>query len=178
MTPSDSSDDLFQEAMAAVTPIETPKKIQAKKKPKRHATASPAPISTHHPSGPRHRSVPVRITSDTLLANGISQERLKRLAGGDPPIDFELDLHGCNRDRSLELLDISVSRMLQNGQRVLCIVHGRGLHSSDQMPVLKQTVYQWLLSGPANHEILAAIPKPGTRGGSCLVMLRRQKDQF
>ena len=106
------------------------------------------------------------------------QERLKRLAGGEPPIDFELDLHGCNRDRSLELLDTCVSRMLQEGQRVLCIVHGRGLHSSEQTPVLKQTVYQWLQSGPANHEILATIPKPGTRGGSCLVMLRRQKDQY
>jgi DNA-nicking Smr family endonuclease len=63
---------------------------------------------------------------------------------------------------------------LTDQHRVLCIVHGRGLHSQGK-PVLKEAVYQWLRSGSYANHILAAIPKPYTGGGSCLVLLRRNR---
>jgi DNA-nicking Smr family endonuclease len=43
--------------------------------------------------------------------------------------------------------------------------------------VLREAVYRWLVEGPHAGRVLAAIPKPNTRGGSCLVLLRRRRSE-
>ncbi|MDQ6972394.1 MAG: Smr/MutS family protein, partial [Mariprofundaceae bacterium] len=64
---------------------------------------------------------------------------------------------------------------LEGGWRVVSLVHGRGLHSEDGRPILKEAVYNWLREGPYAGWVLATIPRPGTGGGSALLLLRRRR---
>jgi len=168
-------EDLFAKAMSVVRPLSKPDKItiekpKPKRKPsqKRHAFISP--VSSHKVADELKPANDPSI----LKASGVSQEKLKQLGAGRPPIDIETDLHGMNRDEAYSALEKMFDIALQEKARVLCIVHGRGLHSQGK-PVLKEAVYQWLRSGPYSSHILAAIPKPYTGGGSCLVLLRRDR---
>jgi len=168
-------EDLFAKAMSVVRPLAKPDKITIDKpKPKRRAAQR-----RHTPAKPASSPelvVELKTDSDpwTLRASGVAQEKLKQLGAGRPPIDIETDLHGMNRDEACSELVKMFDVALEEGARVLCIVHGRGLHSQGK-PVLKEAVYQWLRSGPYTPHILAAIPKPYTGGGSCLVLLRRDR---
>ena len=57
----------------------------------------------------------------------------------------------------------------------MLVVTGRGLHSKDQLPVLKEGVQQWLTRGRATKQVLGfctARPKDGG-AGAVYVLLRR-----
>lgn len=110
-----------------------------------------------------------------LKESGVSNERLRQLAAGRPGVDFELDLHGMSREQAYTALSLCMDTARTKSWRVLCLVHGRGMHSSDGKAVLKKAVYIWLKEGPYAGRVLAVIPKPGTAGGSCLVLLRRKR---
>jgi DNA-nicking Smr family endonuclease len=79
------------------------------------------------------------------------------------------------RDKSIAALEKTMQSSLQTSDRVICVIHGRGLHSPDGRPVLKHRIYQWLKDGPMSAYVLAVTPAPNTAGGSCLVLLRRDK---
>ena len=168
-------EDLFAKAMSVVKPLAKPEKVTIEKpKVKRRAikrSAAPA-MPTHS----RSHDPDFQASDDpwTLKSSGLSQERLKQLGAGKPPIDIETDLHGMTRDEAIAVLERLFEVAREERARVICIVHGRGLHSQGR-PVLKEAVYQWLRSGPYAGHILAAIPKPYTGGGSCLVLLRRER---
>jgi len=110
-----------------------------------------------------------------LKANGLSHEQLRRLSSGRMPPDFELDLHGRTRDEACQSLMDCFAMAVVKGWRVLSIIHGRGLHSSEGRSVLKKATYDWLRNGPCSGMVLAAVPKRGSGGGSCLVLLRRSR---
>ncbi|ATX83002.1 DNA-nicking endonuclease, Smr domain [Mariprofundus ferrinatatus] len=166
-------DELFAEAMGRVQPLAASKKIEPESlksgrkrprlKPVRTAKLVISPAS-HAPA----------TTDDPwqLVADGVSRERLRRLASGHLPVEFTLDLHGVTRDEALLLLAGSLEAMLTEGRRVARIIHGRGLHSQGK-PVLKEAVYRWLREGPLAHAVLAAVAEPGSGGGACLLLLRK-----
>ena len=168
-------EDLFAKAMSVVRPLSKPDKVAIERpKPKRrHVQKRHLPL---HDITSSQTADELKSDSDswTLKASGVSQEKLKQLGAGRPPIDIETDLHGMTRDEACATLEKLFEIALTENARVLCIVHGRGLHSQGK-PVLKETVYQWLRSGPYTSRILATIPKPYTGGGSCLVLLRRAR---
>jgi len=170
---NDPDDRLFEEAMGTVRRIAPVKTIMAKKaKPAAGVIVSerqaqlllPPKVAT---SFPRQAEEP-----GVLMADGISRERLRRFAAGRPPLEQSLDLHGMTRHEALGLLDECFRSAIDQQLRALCIIHGRGLHSGGK-PVLKEAVYQWLRDGPFAHAVLAVIPRPGSGGGACLVLLRR-----
>ena len=169
-------DDLFGKAMQHVRRIESePRRVAEKRKPKpgpavvRTGTVQPAAQSA-----PAHR--PESSGEPWLLkADGVSAERLRQLSSGRPPVDAETDLHGMTREEMYRSLSYVMEQALERGWRVLSLVHGRGLHSEDGRPVLKEAVYAWLRDGPYAGWVLAAIPKPGTGGGSALILLRRRR---
>ncbi|MES0371639.1 MAG: Smr/MutS family protein [Mariprofundaceae bacterium] len=174
-----SDEELFSKAMSIVRPIaksdkaniekSKPGKAETHKKIGKKLPSTTLPSSSHSHAAPETTEEPW-----ILKSSGISQEKLKQLGSGRPPINLETDLHGMTRNEALSALEKMLEIALTEQHRVLCIVHGRGLHSQGK-PVLKETVYQWLRSGPYASHILAAIPKPYTGGGSCLVLLRRDR---
>lgn len=168
-------EDLFAKAMSVVQPLSRPDKITIEKPKARKSPAQKqhAPINSLTTSRSADELKPDSYPW-TLKASGVSQEKLKQLGAGRPPVDIETDLHGMSRDEALSTLEKMFEMALSEHARVLSIVHGRGLHSQGK-PILKEAVYQWLCSGPYTSHILAAIPKPYTSGGSCLVLLRRDR---
>jgi len=164
--------------MGKVHPIAKPDKVKTvKPKPKRDIHSKQLAIKT----GPVAPLVPERTPEEgddiwVLKDGGVSREKLKQLGAGKPPIDIEVDLHGLTRDEAIKDLERVMQSALSEKFRVLCIVHGRGLHSQGK-PVLKEAVYEWLRSGPHACHVLAVIPKPYTGGGSALVLLRRSRNR-
>ncbi|MDQ6979211.1 MAG: Smr/MutS family protein [Mariprofundaceae bacterium] len=172
-------DDPFASAMREVAPISSNKHRQSTQQPpkardvikqRREASPQTAPINN---SASRHAPAS-QPEPWSLRANGVSSVVVRRLAAGQPPIATTLDLHGMHREPSLEQLRKAIHTASQQGQRVLRVIHGRGMHSSNR-PVLKQAVYHDLQHGPCAHHVLAAILEPNSAGGACLVLLRRDR---
>ena len=168
-------DDIFGKAMQDVRRIETePRRIAEKPKAQRREVVRTGRIESAADFAPAHR--PERSEEPWILkADGVSSERLRQLGVGRPAVDAETDLHGMTREEMYRALAFVMEKALDKGWRVLSLVHGRGLHSEDGRPVLKEAVYGWLRDGPYAGWVLAAIAKPGTGGGSALVLLRRRR---
>jgi len=171
--------DLFAEAMQQVQPIEKTAKIipptQAIKK-KIHKDIHKKPnIFMSHNLKQAQTILTEEGSTWVLRANGIAPDVLKKLSCGQLPINHSIDLHGMTRNQAISTLEHTLQSSLQTSDRVLRIIHGRGLHSPDGQPVLKNSVYQWLKMGPMSGYILAVTPAPNSAGGSCLLLLRRDK---
>jgi len=175
LAPTDD-DELFAQAMGKVRPLAGNGKILTEKpKPKRDIHTGLLVKAGTADLPPAFGQAPETADEPWILkADGISREKLKSLGAGRPPIDLEVDLHGMTRDETLAGMERVMLNALQDRLRVVCIVHGRGLHSHGR-PVLKEAVYEWLRSGPFAGHVLAVIPKPYTGGGSALVLLRRHR---
>lgn len=164
-------EDVFRRAMQGVRRQQVKKRVAAAR-PGVSVSVREAVAAV---TSPTHHASPHKAGSWVLRADGVASERLRRLAAGRPPVEVELDLHGMTRDEALAALEGLLARSMAGGVRVLSVVHGRGLHSKDGRPVLKSAVYDWLRSGPFAGYVLAVVPKPGSGGGSCLILLRRQR---
>jgi len=166
-------DDLFDHAMRGVRRLQNKSRKQVNKPPPLIHRV----IKTERPSSAGLGGSRPETSAEpwVLKADGVSPERLRQLGHGRPPVDMEVDLHGLTREKAFALLDHCMQQALTRHHRVLCLVHGRGLHSRDGRPILKEAVYLWLAKGPFAGHVLATISKPGTRGGSCLVLLRRKR---
>jgi len=168
-------EDLFGKAMRDVRRAqESPRRVTDKSRKQAVRAPSSKPPQPMADVAPAHR--PERSETPWILkADGVSAERMRQLSAGRPPVDVEIDLHGMTQEQALQALAKALEEALFQGWRVLSLVHGRGLHSKDKRPVLKQAVYRWLNEGPYAGWVLAAMPRPGTGGGSALVLLRRRR---
>jgi DNA-nicking Smr family endonuclease len=109
------------------------------------------------------------------LAEGVDRKLLRRLRKGDYAVRAHLDLHGTTRREAKHLVDRFFEKQRALGHRCLLIVHGRGLHSRDGIPVLKESLRSWLLHGRIARFVLAfcsARPVDGGMG-AVYVLLRR-----
>ncbi len=168
-------DDLFSQAMNDVRQLQSkPRRIaEQNKKPAARAKIA-RPVQAMAESAPGHR--PERSETPWMMkADGVSAERMRQLGAGCPPIDTEIDLHGLTQEQTYGALAKGMEEALAQGRRVLCVVHGRGLHSKGGRSLLREAVYRWLSEGPYAGWVLAAMPRPGSGGGAALVLLRRKR---
>lgn len=105
------------------------------------------------------------------LAPGLSPKLLRKLKRGEFAVADELDLHRLNALEARPLLNLFLNECRQRGHRAVRIVHGKGLRSGDQGPVLKPLTETVLRQ---RRDVLAfASCKPGAGGsGAVLVLLR------
>lgn len=110
-----------------------------------------------------------------FLAPGIDRRLLKKLRRGDYALQGHVDLHGQTRDEARAAVERFIDRSRREGKRCVLIVHGRGLNSKDQLPVLKERVKAWLERGRLARQVLAfATARPCDGGaGALYVLLRR-----
>jgi DNA-nicking Smr family endonuclease len=109
------------------------------------------------------------------IARGVDRALLGRLRAGEFAVQGHVDLHGMTKDQAHQRVRRFVSDCRRSGWRCVLIVHGRGQHSKDQIPVLKQAVRSWLERGPLARHVLAfstARPRDGG-AGALYVLLRR-----
>ncbi len=110
------------------------------------------------------------------LAFGIDRAHLRRLERGEIDFDRRLDLHGSNSTEARHLLTNELKNASASGKRCVLIIHGRGLHSEDG-PVLKTAVIEWLTAPPLAARIMAFSSAPPAEGGpgATAVLLRRKR---
>jgi len=172
--PSDIA--LFRQMMADAEPLPPDGKVI-------HPLPKPPPI-------PFQRMADEAMVLDELLRRPIALE--DRLEIGDEPsylrptlprqllrdlrrgrwiIQGELDLHGATRDEARAMIAAFLDQSRKRDQRVVRIIHGRGLRSPGKLGVLKQLVRGWLTQ---RDEVLAycqARPQDGGEG-ALLVLLK------
>jgi len=108
-------------------------------------------------------------------ARGLDHHVLRRLRRGDFAVQAHVDLHGLTREEARTELESFLARSRQGGKRCVLVVHGRGLHSKDQMPVLKDALKRWMRTARFSDHVLAfATARPHDGGlGAVYVLLRR-----
>jgi DNA-nicking Smr family endonuclease len=103
--------------------------------------------------------------------NGISADTLRKLRRGFWVVQAELDLHGHRVAEAHLALGAFLREAVQNGQRCVRIVHGKGHGSRDRVPVLKGKVRAWLARRSDVIAFCQARPADGG-AGALLVLLR------
>jgi DNA-nicking Smr family endonuclease len=106
---------------------------------------------------------------------GLDPRVVKRLRRGDYAVQGNLDLHGMRREEAKPALLAFIQRARVEGKRCVLLVHGRGLHSKDQVPVLKESVRRWLSSARFAEAVLAfATARPHDGGAGAIYLLLRK----
>jgi DNA-nicking Smr family endonuclease len=106
-----------------------------------------------------------------FLRGGMGPDVLKKLRRGAWPVGGELDLHGLTRAQAQNELLMFLQESRNRGARCVRVIHGKGLSSRGNTPVLKAGVKAWLA---AYEDVLAFCEATARQGGSgaVLVLLR------
>lgn len=109
------------------------------------------------------------------VAPGIDLRLAARLHRGDYAVQDHLDLHGHTVEVAKAAVDQFMTAAYLRGQRCVLIIHGRGLNSKDNRPILKEQVRIWLSHGRLSRLVLAFATAPINDGGAgaVYVLLRR-----
>jgi len=109
------------------------------------------------------------------MTEGSDRSVLAALRRGDFPLEGELDLHGRTQLEAKDDVERFLVQSRKEGKRCVLIVHGRGAHSKDQVPVLKKRVSEWLGQKRIGKLVLGfATAQPADGGaGAVYVLLRR-----
>jgi DNA-nicking Smr family endonuclease len=108
------------------------------------------------------------------LRDGLSPKLLRQLRRGQFSIEDEIDLHGMNSALAENVVRTFLRQCRDAGHHCVRIVHGKGLRSGDEGPVLKARVEQWLR---LRADVLAFASAPPAQGGTgaVLVLLARRR---
>jgi DNA-nicking Smr family endonuclease len=107
--------------------------------------------------------------------SGLDHDIVRRLRRGDYAVQGHLDLHGMTKDAAKVAVEAFLRTSRNAGKRCVLLVHGRGLHSKDQTPVLKEALRTWLVTARFGKHVLAfATARPQDGGsGAAYVLLRK-----
>ncbi len=106
---------------------------------------------------------------------GLDQAVVRKLRRGEFAVQGHVDLHGMTREEAKGAVERFLRQARNAGKRCVLVVHGRGLHSKDQLPVLKDALRTWLSTARfARHVLAFASARPVDGGaGAVYVLLRR-----
>jgi DNA-nicking Smr family endonuclease len=106
---------------------------------------------------------------------GLDHHVVRKLRRGDFAVQGHVDLHGMTRDEAKRAVEAFLRASRNAGKRCVLVVHGRGLHSRDQLPVLKDALKTWLSTARfARHVLAFATARPADGGaGAIYVLLKR-----
>jgi DNA-nicking Smr family endonuclease len=109
--------------------------------------------------------------------HGFDRKLMQKLKQGLFPVQDHIDLHGCTRQEAELRVTNFLLASYRLGLRCVLVVHGRGLNSEDQIPVLKERLPVWLNRGPVKRIVLAfSTARPYDGGtGAIYILLRRPR---
>jgi DNA-nicking Smr family endonuclease len=108
---------------------------------------------------------------------GLDPRLVRRLRRGDFAWQAHVDLHGQTAAQARDAVERFVTGAVRDGHRCVLVVHGRGLNSKDQVPVLKEHMKSWLARGRIGRHVLAFTSARAVDGGAgaLYVLLRRDR---
>jgi DNA-nicking Smr family endonuclease len=111
-----------------------------------------------------------------FITPGLQKSVLKKLRKGYFGLDADIDLHGLNSRDALQQLIRFLHYCVEDGKRCALVVHGKGYHSPDNQPVLKNDINLWLRQ---HKDVLAFCSAPSKVGGTgALLVLLRLSDKY
>ncbi len=174
LTPEDR--DLFRLTIGKVHAVKSDKVLlTADSKPKPYPK-SPAVIVEEHLSGTTDSDIENVGIEDSLsyTAQGLQLNVLKKLRKGQFGVDAEIDLHGLSSNAAKQQLLHFLHDCVEDGNRCVHIVHGKGYRSVDSHPVLKNHLNLWLRQHQDVQAFCSAPPKHGGTG-AVFVLLKLSK---
>ena len=108
-------------------------------------------------------------------ARGLDPRVVRKLRRGEFAIQDHVDLHGMLKDEAKTELESFLSKSRQQGKRCVLVVHGRGLHSKDQVPVLKEALKRWMHTARFARHVLAFSSSRSHDGGTGAIYVLLKK---
>lgn len=173
--PGENDADLFRESVGPVRPVRNRRAVVDRPRPR--------PV-------PRQREADERAVVDELLNHpwdpaaletgeeifharpGVQNRVLRRLRRGQYSVGDEIDLHSMNAESARAALDEFIGRARARMLSCVKVIHGKGLRSKGEGPVLKRLVNHWLRRHPAVVAFASAKPNDGGTG-AVYVLLKR-----
>lgn len=180
----DTEEDLFHRAMADVRPLavnEGGRVPRLRPVPTGKAIVDPEAEALAELSDLVTGVGPFDITNTTEYLEGavvgLDPRLLRRLRHGEFSYQSHLDLHGMTSPEARVAVDHFLTRAYERGYRCVLIIHGRGLNSKGQNPVLKKQLSSWLSRGAHSRLVLAFTSSRVCDGGvgALYVLLRRER---
>jgi len=108
-------------------------------------------------------------------ARGLDPRVVRRLRRGEFAVQAHVDLHGLLKDEAKLELEAFLARSRQLGRRCVLVVHGRGLHSKDQVPVLKEALKRWMHTARFSRHVLGfSTARPHDGGAGAIYVLLKK----
>ena len=177
----DDDESLYAEAMLDVEPLGTQKKLARREhKPKPLlAELDEDKLVMRHLDELVHGDVPFDFTDTEeyieAVAEGIDRRLVRKLRRGEYAVQAHLDLHGLNREQARAEVASFIRKSHLHGKRCVLIVHGRGMRSEGNIPVLKIKLSSWLTRGSIGRRVLAfTSARPYDGGTGAVYVLLRQ----
>lgn len=104
---------------------------------------------------------------------GIQHRLIRQLKRGDIRVDEKVDLHGLTQLEAQQLLDEFLAHQLEQRHRCILVVHGKGIGSLNNRPVLKNLVFNLLKNDPAVLALSSAQQRDGGTG-ALYVLLKKE----
>ena len=176
-----SDEELFASAMTGVRPTTRGPDVVAPRPPRG------APATFWHPDLDAIDELRAIVSGDAPFDLSDSDEFIegriaaldagvvRKLRKGEFAVQGHVDLHGMTREEAKREVELFLRASRSAGKRCVLVVHGRGLHSKDQLPVLKDSLKTWLSTARfARHVLAFATARPVDGGaGAVYVLLRR-----
>ena len=109
-------------------------------------------------------------TSDT------PHSTLKSLQKGKHPIIKVINLRGMQGDSAFDLLIAEVEQQAQSG--CMLVIHGQGLRSTKQTPIIKQLIIDKLPQVPRVIAMATALQKDGGHGAMYILLKRADRSKY
>lgn len=171
-----SDRELFLNSIGDVTPLDASDRIEP-------VFQAPRPIPVQRIADEKlalreslsdEFSVESLLETDEALSytrEGIGPDVVRKLRRGHWVIQDQIDLHGMRRDEAREMIVEFLRQAALRGIRCVRIVHGKGLGSVNNEPVLKKLVHKWLVQ--RSDVIAFCQAKPADGGSGAVVVLLR-----
>ena len=108
------------------------------------------------------------------LRNGLSPRVLKRLKNGTYAVQDEIDLHGMNAALAERVLREFLHESRRREHYVVRVVHGKGLRSEGEGPVLRALADRMLRQRADVLAFASARPAQGGTGAVTVLLARRR----
>lgn len=181
---SDDERQLFRNAVATVKPFKETQLavISQNTKQTPQKTIVKKILSKPRASIPEKKAVfdfeenQPTIQGDSIIAyakSGVTLRRRAQLQQGKFSIEATLDLHEHTSDQAIHATDRFLTHAHHNGYQTVCIIHGKGIYSSENKPVIKNLLNNYLRQHPL---VLAFHSAKNNQGGTgAMIVLLKKK---